>query len=257
MQTHGFVPNAVAALGLGATPAETAPDAAALDAAFDALKSYNWGTDTAPLDPIESAAVAALGDPALRKDLETRLAAALEADISRDAKDVVCRVLRKMASASSVPALARMLPDKDLSHMARYALERIDDPAAGRALRDALPKAEGALKAGLAGSLGSRRDAAAVPALVDLLGDDDAATVAAAATALGSIATPEAASALIAAMQKAPAAARGRDRRRSPCRGIPRRRRRKAEAGSVYKACAAEGMPEQVQFAAKRGLSKF
>lgn len=150
------------------------PAADALDAAFESLKVYNWGMDTKVLHPIEDAAVSVLGDPAARKALEARLVAALEADVSRDAKDVVCRMLRKMGSADSVPALARLLPDKDLSHMARYALERIQDAAAGDALRDALPRVAGQLKAGVAGSLGARRDAAAVPSLIDLLGDEDA-----------------------------------------------------------------------------------
>ena len=251
MQIHEFAREAVAALGLGATPAVPA-----LDAAFESLKGYNWGTDAKALDPIEDAVVAVLGDAAARKALEARLVAVLEADVSRDAKDVVCRMLRKMGSAGSVPALARLLPDKDLSHMARYALERIQDPAAGTALRDALPKVAGKLKAGVAGSLGARRDAAAVPSLIDLLGDGDAATVAAAATALGAIATPEAASALIAAGKKAPAAARP-----AVIDGALRAAEhlavagKKAEATAVYKACAGNDMPEQVRLAAERALS--
>ena len=247
MQIHEL-----AALGLGATPA-----APALDAAFESLKGYNWGMDAKALDPIEDAVVAALGDAAARKTLEARLVALLEADVSRDAKDVVCRMLRKMGSADSVPALARLLPDKDLSHMARYALERIQDPAAGAALRDALPKIPGALKAGVAGSLGARRDAAAVPSLTELLGDGDAAIVAAAATALGAIATPEAASALTTAAKKAPAAARAavidgalRAAEQLAAAG------KKAEATGVYKACASDDMPEQVRLAASRGLSE-
>ena len=250
MQIHEFAGKAVA-LGLG-----EAPGTPALDAAFESLKSYNWGSDARALDPLEDAAVAALGDAAARKALEARLAAVLEADVSRDAKDFVCRVLRKMGSADSVPALARLLPDKELSHMARYALERIQDPAAGSALREALPKVAGPLKAGVAGSLGARRDAAAVPSLIQLLGDGDAATVAAAAAALGEIATLEAASALTAVGKKAPAAARpavidGALRAAESLAAAGK----KADAAAVYRACAGDDMPEQVRLAAKRGLS--
>jgi HEAT repeat protein len=251
MQNQESTRKAAGAQGPGATPA-----APALDAAFESLKGYNWGAEAKALDPIENAAVAALGDAAARKALEARLAAVLGADVPRDAKDVVCRMLRKMGGADSVPALARLLPDKDLSHMARYALERIQDPAAGAALRDALAKVAGALKAGVAGSLGARGDAAAVPSLIDLLASEDAATVAAAATALGAIATPEAASALTRAAKKAPAAARSavidgalRAAEQLAAAG------RKADAASVYKACAGDDMPEQVQAAAKRSLS--
>ena len=63
---------------------------------------------------------------------------------SRAAKDFVCRKLAIIGTAESVPALAALLPDKDLSHMARYALERIPAPEAAKALREALAKTSGA-----------------------------------------------------------------------------------------------------------------
>ena len=73
------------------------------------------------LGPIEDAVPASLGDAAARKELETRLVALLAGGTSRAAKDYVCRALTFVGTADSVPALAAMLPDKDLSHMARYA----------------------------------------------------------------------------------------------------------------------------------------
>ena len=249
MQTHQLARKTFAALGPGAAPV--------LDAAFESLKGYNWGTDGKALDSLEEAVVAALGDATLRKALEARLIPLLDANVSRDAKDIVCRMLRKMGSSDSVPALARFLPDKDLSHMARYALERIQDPAAGAALRDALPKVSGKLKAGVVGSLGARRDTEAVPSLIKLLGDEDAAICLAAATALGTIATAEAASALTASAKKAPASARAgvidgalRAAEQLAAAG------KKTEAEAVYKAYSGEDMPEQVRLAAKRGLSQ-
>ncbi len=78
----------------------------------------------------------------------------LKTGVSRDAKDFVCRKLMMIGTAASVPALAALLPEKDLSHMARYALERIPAPEAAQALRDALPKLSGPLKVGVIGSLG-------------------------------------------------------------------------------------------------------
>ncbi|MBN1422325.1 MAG: HEAT repeat domain-containing protein [Planctomycetes bacterium] len=230
-------------------------DGAALDGAFEALKTYDWGADRAPLKPLDDAVVVALGDAAARKALEARLAAVLETGVSRDAKDVVCRKLRILGTADSVPTLAGLLPDWDLSHMARYALERIQDPAAGAALRDALPKLSGALKAGVAGSLGARCDAQAVPALIGLLRVVDALVVAAAATALGAIGTPEAATALADAAGTVPAGVKAavidgafRAAERLAAAG------KKAEAEAVYKTLMSDDMPEHVKLAATRGL---
>ena len=90
--------------------------------------------------------------------------------LSRAAKDFACRTLTVIGTAASVPALAALLADAELSHMARYALERIPAPEAAAALRDALPKLSGKLKIGVIGSLGVRRDEASVPALAALLG---------------------------------------------------------------------------------------
>ena len=142
-----------------------------LDKAFETLKTYDWGTDRNLLKPIDDAVVASHGNAAARKELETRLAAVLTTGVSRDAKDFVCRKLMVIGTAESVPTLAGLLADKDLSHMARYALERIPAPEAAQAMRDALPKLNGALKVGVIGSLGVRRDAASVPALAALLAD--------------------------------------------------------------------------------------
>lgn len=169
-----------------------------LDDAFEALKTYDWGTDVKILVPIDEAVVATQGDAAARKELETRLAAVLATDVSRDAKDYVCRKLMIIGTAVSVPVLAKLLLDKDNSHMARYALERIQDPAAAQAMRDALPKLTGAQKIGAIGSLGVRRDAESVPVLAELVGDSDAAVARAAAYALGDIRTSAAAKALAA-----------------------------------------------------------
>jgi len=155
------------ALGVAIAGAADKPavDAAAVDNAFAALKTYDWGGDRNALKAIDDAVAATHGDAAARKELETRLAAVLKTDASRAAKDFVCRKLTVIGTAASVPALAPLLADKDLSHMARYALERISDPEAAQAMRDALPKVSGALKVGVIASLGVRRDAASVSAL--------------------------------------------------------------------------------------------
>jgi len=167
-----------------------------LDDAFDALKKYDWGTDRTPVAPIEAAVTAAHGKAEVRENLEQRLLAALQSDISRDAKDFVCRMLTIVGGATSVPTLAGLLADERHSHMARYALERIPGAEAAQSLRDALAKVNGKLKVGVIGSIGSRRDALAVSALAGLLKDQNASVARAATTALGNIGSVAAAKAL-------------------------------------------------------------
>ena len=87
-----------------------------------------------------------------------------------------------VGTAEAVPALAALLANEELSHMARYALERIPDPAAAQALREAIPQLAGKLKAGVIGSLGVRKDADSVAALSPLLSDADAVVARAAAS---------------------------------------------------------------------------
>ena len=104
-------------------------------------------------------------------------------------------------------------------------------PEAAQALRDALPKLDGALKIGVIGSLGVRRDAASVPALAALLGDADAAIAAAAACALGDIGTPDAAKALTGSQAGRPRAKAGRrPTPRWPCAEAPAGRRQEGRS---------------------------
>jgi HEAT repeat protein len=225
-----------------------------LDKAFEALKTYDWGTDRKQMDPIDEAVIATRGDAEARKALEKRLAAVLGSGVSRSAKDYVCRTLKTMGTAESVPALAALLPDKDLSHMARYALERIPAPEAADALRNALPGLSAKLKAGVAGSLGVRRDEASVPALAGLLGDADAAVVSAAACALGSIGTPEAANVLGPAAKHVPQCVKSALADGClVCAEQLLAAGKKAEAVALYKSLVND-QRKQVSLAAKRGL---
>lgn len=80
----------------------------------------------------------------------------------------LCRMLALVGSAKCVPALAGLVRDPKTADAARTALEVIPAPAAGAALRDALPVLPGNAKAGLIGSIAFRRDTAARPALAAL-----------------------------------------------------------------------------------------
>ena len=175
----------------------------ALNQAFEALKTYKRGVEPEVLKPIEIAVQAVYNDPAARRALEKRLAAFLGAPFTPATKDFVCRELALIGSPESVPALAALLPDESLSHMARYALDRIPGPEADQAMRDVLRTTQGKTRIGVINSVGVRRDARSVAALAALL-NDSPQTAGAAAHALGEIGTPEAAKALEAFRKNAP-----------------------------------------------------
>ena len=222
------------------------------DQAFEALKTYEWGVDPKTLAPITEAVVASHGDAAARKDLETRLVEALSSEVPRAAKDYVCRQLHSIGTAAAVPALAKLLADKELSHMGRYALERIPAPEAGAALREALGKVDGKLKIGVISSLATRREAASVAPLAALLKSDDAAVARSAVQALGFIGTAEAAKALRAGVT---------DKTKVPvadallvCAEQALADGNKAEALAIYKGLAMDDQPKHVRVAATRGV---
>ena len=176
-----------------ATVAVAQTDSAALDKALETLKTYDWGADRQALKPIDQAIIATHDDAAARKALEKSLVDALAGGISRSAQDYVCRKLRIVGTARSVEALAALLAAEDTSHIARYALERIPNKKAAKAMRDALPKVSKKLKPGIIGSLGARRDKQSIKVFSKLLGDSDIQVAKAAAQSLGLIGTSAAA----------------------------------------------------------------
>ena len=227
----------------------------AVDKAFEALKTYDWGQDRNLLGAIDKAVAASHGNAAARANLETRLAAVLKTDSSHAAKDFVCRKLSLIGSAKGVPAVAVLLTDKKLSHMARYALERNPAPEAANAIRQSLSKVGGLLKVGVINSLGVRRDVQSTAALVALLEDSDPQVAAAAAAALGSIGTHEAAKVLGAFQAKAPQTLRlAAADAQLTCAERLLAAGKKVEATAIYKALAKTKQPKHVRLAAMRGL---
>jgi HEAT repeat protein len=121
-------------------------------------------------------------------------------------KSDACLFLARCGTRNAVPVLASLLPDPQLNHMARYALEAIPDPAVDEALRAALGTTQGRALVGVIISVGVRRDVKAVPELTRLLQDADTEVAQAAARALGRIGTAAAAQAIQKALpQVAPA----------------------------------------------------
>ena len=125
-----------------------------------------------------------------------KLCAILRSDAPQKEKADACRELARIGTKEAVAPLAALLPDEQLSHMARYGLETIPDAAVDKAFRDALPKLQGRQLVGVIGSLGVRRDAKAVNALAKLLHASDNDVAQAAARALGRIGNPPAVKAL-------------------------------------------------------------
>jgi len=224
-----------------------------LDKAFEALKTYDWGTDPNTVKAIDDEIVATHGDAAARKKLEGQLVLVLKSEAPRAAKEVACRALKTIGTANSVPVLATLLADENLSHMARYALERIPGPEAGQALRTALAKVTGKLKVGMISSLGARREDASVTVLQALLADSDASVAQAAAHALGDVGSLAAVKALITA--KAGDATKGAIADASmQCAEHLIAANNKAEAKATYDKVMAGSPSKAVKTAATLGL---
>jgi HEAT repeat protein len=122
-------------------------------------------------------------------------------------------------------------------------------------MRDALGKTKGRVKIGVINSLGVRRDAESVSALIALLGDSDAQIAGAAAAALGKIGNAQAAGALKNFQAKAPEALKlvAADAYLA-CAEQLLAAGKKAEATAIYMALAKPDQPKHVRTAAMRGL---
>jgi HEAT repeat protein len=167
--------------GMSAGPNELEP-------AFEKLKVLSWEDGRHELRPIIKALQS---NPA---EIEPRMGALLASNVPPPAKDFICRELSVYGTSVSVPFLAPLLLDKELSHLSRFALERIGGAQASTALRNALPSAPANLKLGIINSLGNMRDQKAAPLLAALL--KEGASARAARLALAKIGGPEATRAL-------------------------------------------------------------
>jgi HEAT repeat protein len=220
-------------------PTQTRPDAAALDAAFEALKTYDQGSSRGALMPIDEAVMASLDDKAVQKELEQRLASALQHGGSAVAREYLCSKLTLIGSKVCVPALAAQLAT----------------PEYGTALRDHLARTEGVPKIGVIHSLGARRDAESVRALTALLKHGDTGVVGAATAALGDIATTNAAKALREFQPKAPEELRLRvGDAILTCAERLLEAGKRAEAQTLYQLLATVSQPKHIQHATARGL---
>lgn len=214
------------------------------------LTGYTWGASRAAFAALEEQA----RDAAKRKDVEAAMIELLgDKAATFEAKQYACRVLRVIGTEASVPAVAPLLTDEKLSHYARFALEGNPAAAAGDAIRDALGRVSGSLKAGMITSLGVRRDGPSVPALAALTGDAGADLAAAAMDALGRIASKDAAKAL-AASRPAGDLARHRQNALIACGDRLAAAGEKKAAKEIFADLADNGSTALVKLAGVRGL---
>jgi HEAT repeat protein/type 1 glutamine amidotransferase len=225
-----------------------------LSAHYDAIQEYDFGKSRRALAAIEEEIRSV--PPSSFPQIEAKLLEALKSPkITYAGKQFVCRMLRRVGSAKSVPALAKLLADKELSHMARFALQFMAAPEAGAALREALPKLDGDLKIGVIGSIGQRGDREAVPAIAGLIAGGNPDIARAAIESLGRIGGSEAAGAL--ARAKVPANLKpARDNAYLMCADKMLAEEQESEAVKIYREMIAPANNTWIRIAAYKGLAR-
>jgi len=178
-------------------------DNSEVNSAFERVKTYGYGQQRKPILAIESLIHKSYTNAIARKELELRLGSLLSAKVSRATKEFAFRQLSMIGSYDTVPALAKLLTDEDLSHLACFALELIPSASADKALRDALGKTKGKTKVGIINALASRGNSKSVHVICGLLNNPDKEVSKAAAAMLGKLGGAEAADTLGKALPKA------------------------------------------------------
>ena len=219
---------------------------------YSDILSYKFGQSRKALSSIEAAIRKA--SPAEQKAIETKLLAAMaNAKATFECKQFVCRMLRRIGTDQSVAPLAKLLTDEKLSHMARFALQRMPSDKVDAVLRDALSKVGEKLKVGIVSSIADRRDPKAVAALAKLVSSSNADLAGAALAALGRIGGTEAAAAIGAATVPENLQATKADAQLM-CADALIKDGKTAAAAAIYNTLTAVGNPKMVRVAAFQGL---
>jgi hypothetical protein len=242
------------ALGLAAAAIadDDAGDAATLQRLHEALGSiagFEYGANSGPLQEIERIVFQLPPDSQLREPIEQSLLEALKRATTSDARRFLCRQLRVLGTARCVPVLENLLTDPEVSHMARYALGRLEFPEASEALHRALAKTTGPQLAGILNTLADRRYAPMKPDCIKLLAAPDAVVAQAAVAALGQLGGTDAAKALEATRQKAGGElAVEIDNALLACAERLAAEGNNAEAGRIYEAFYTSALSQHLRF---------
>ena len=205
--TTTTAPTAAPETAATAPTSEPAPRVTAIP-----LQDLDYSGDQSALAALDRDLNAASTDLKKLAALEARLVALLRrTDASIAARQAACQRLGIVFAATGVPGagalelLKAMLVDAGETDIARLTLERTPGAAVDTVLTDAMGKTTGRTRLGILQTLTARAPASAVPAIATLLGDKDAATAKAAATALAQIGN----AAALAALRTAPASVAG------------------------------------------------
>ncbi len=219
---------------------------------YGAITEYDFGKSRQALAAIEEE-IRALPKSSFAA-IEAKLLEALGSPKTTFAgRQFVCRMLRRVGSARSVPALYGMLADKELSHMARFALLYMPAPEAGAALREAMGELDGDLKIGVVGSLGQRGDRKAVAAIGKLVGSRDKQMAVAAIGALGRIGGEEAAG-ILAKARVSSELKNDRDNAYLMCADSMLGEGQTREAAAIYREMTSKDNSTWIRIAAYKGL---
>ncbi len=195
---------ALALAGCATPPTPQTSSSEVKPAAFGGLAKLDYSGNQGPVVLLQGAVTEAGQDPAKLAALEAALESILEQPgCTYAGRQAVCENLGRLYAISFArgahpipPVLVTMLSESTDVDLARSALERAPGASVDAVFLAGLAQAEGRVRVSLVQSLGNRRAASAVPALSALLNDPDTAASAAAAKALGQIASQEAADAL-------------------------------------------------------------
>ncbi|MCP4711350.1 MAG: ThuA domain-containing protein, partial [Planctomycetes bacterium] len=150
------------------------------------IANYDFGDSRKDLVAIEDE-VRGASEGRLR-EIEAGLLKVLETPGATYAsKQFACRLLRRIGTEPSKELMGRLLLDEEMSHLARFVLEGMENDAAGAVLRRAMGELVGDLLIGVIGSLGARSDRQAVEGLAILAESNDDVLVEAVIKALGRI----------------------------------------------------------------------
>lgn len=233
-------------------------DTAAVQTLIEKIKEYDWGQNRASLTELQAIITRSYGSPESLKQIETLMQPLLARDVKPAALDFACRELSVFGTAISVPALAALLDSPETEHMARYALERIPDTAADKALLDKLGQSKNdTTRIGIVSSLGVRRYNGAVGAVSRIAADENKSVAQSAVRTLGMIGSPEAAAALQ-ELQKSLASDMQTDalESRIMCADRLAGDGKTAEAQTLYESLYSSQIPAPVRIAALTGIAR-
>lgn len=200
------------------------------------------------------------GNEALRAEACDAMIERIGPETAAPARVWLIRQLERIGRDESVDALAAALDDKDphVRDGARRALANNPAAAANAKLLARLADTKDSqFKAGLLNALGYRADPASVSAVAKELSSGDELVAAAAARALGKIATTEAAQALAAARSKAQGEVRFRiTDSYLLCADNLLKQGKRAEATAIYAQLNKPDEPQNIRLAAVQGLLK-